>query len=630
MKRNYYLLILFTSFCFSQSKEQRNEIIKNSDTKTLSSLSNRFSIEGLERKERIEKYLTANPDKTKVTNIDGVKTEIYDILPNGDVEFFSTSNAGSSITARANKLYFGGGLGLNIQGQGMTVYVWDGGASLTTHTEFPNNKVVNIDGSGLSNHGTHVMGTILAQGINTTLRGLAFDASGMSYDWDWDFDEMTEAALEGMLVSNHSYGSTVSSRWYFGAYDIRARNFDLIANAAPYYLAVAAAGNDRDEYGSSALAQYVAEKGGYNLIKGFQNSKNVLTVGAVGQVLNYTGAEGVTMSSFSNWGPTDDGRIKPEIVAKGIGVRSPISTSDVAFETYQGTSMASPGIAGVSILLQQYYSSLFPTFMRAASLKGLMMHSADEAGYYDGPDYEYGWGLVNAEKAASIITAKVNNKSILSELPLINTQSYTTTISATGAAPLMVSISWNDPAANANSSNQVDPTTLYLKNDLDLRITKDGQTYFPWTLDPILPDFAASRDKDNFRDNFEKVQIDNPNGFYTITVTHKGSLVNGNQPFTLIASGGANGITLGSTDFVLNDATVFLYPNPANDVLNYSFSKDVSLKSVVVTDVSGKRIFSNNSDLSVNQIDVSDLSSGIYFVTFSSEQGSFTKKFVKN
>lgn len=629
MKRNYYLLILFTSFCFSQSKEQRLEIIKNSDIETLSLLSKRFSIEGLERKERIEKYLVANPDKTKVTNIDGVKSEIYDILPNGEVEYFRTSNVGASITARANKLYSGGGLGLNIQGQGMTVHVWDGGSALTSHNEFPNNKVVSYDGAELNNHATHVMGTILAQGTNATLRGLAFDASGISYDWNDDFVEMTEAAAEGMLVSNHSYGSTVSTRWYFGAYDTRARNFDIIANAAPYYLAVAAAGNDRDDYTDPSIGAYIAEKGGYNLIKSFQNSKNVLTVGAVGAVLNYTGADSVEMSSFSNWGPTDDGRIKPEIVTKGIGVKSPISTSNTASATYQGTSMASPGIAGVAILLQQYYSSLFPTFMRAASLKGLIMHSADEAGYYDGPDYENGWGLVNTERAASIITGKKDNNAILSELTVINGQSYTTTISATGSQPLMVSISWTDPAALANNTNQNDPSTLYLKNDLDLRITKDGQTYFPWTLDPILPDAPAVNDTDNFRDNFEKVQIDNPNGVYTITVTHKGSLVNGNQSFTLIASANM-GIALGNSDFVLNDATIFLYPNPANDVLNYSFSKDVSLKSVVVSDVSGKRIFSNNSDLTVNQIDISDLSSGIYFVTFSAEQGSFTKKFVKN
>ena len=630
MKRNYYLLILFTSFCFSQSKEQRSEIIKNSDVKTLGSLSERFSIEGLERKERIEKYLIANPDKSKVTNIDGIKTEIYDILTNGEVEYFTTSNAGASVTARANKLYSGGGLGLNIQGQGMTVYVWDGGATLTSHAEFPNNKVVNVDGAELSNHGTHVMGTILAQGTNPILKGLAFQASGMSYDWNDDFYEMTEAAAEGMLVSNHSYGSTVSTRWYFGAYDSRARNFDLIANAAPYYLAVAAAGNDRDEYGDNSLGQFVAEKGGYNLIKSFQNSKNILTVGAVKQVSNYLDNTSVEMASFSNWGPTDDGRIKPEIVTKGVAVRSPISTSNTDAATYQGTSMASPGIAGVAILLQQYYSTLFSNFMKAASLKGLIMHSADEAGYYDGPDYEYGWGLVNTERAASIISGKNANNAILSELALLNNQTYTTTVAANGSQPLMVSISWNDPAGIANSSNQNDPSTLYLRNDLDLRITKDGQTYYPWALDPILPDAPAFRTSDNYRDNFEKVQIDNPNGVYTITVTHKGpSLVGGNQSFTLIASSGT-GITLGNTDFVLDDAAIFLYPNPANDILNYSFSKDVRLKSVVVSDVSGKRIFSNNSDLTANQIDVSDLSSGIYFVTFSAEQGSFTKKFIKN
>ena len=360
-----------------------------------------------------------------------------------------------------------------------------------------------------------------------------------------------------------------------------------------------------------------------------QNSKNMLTVGAVSQVLTYTGPASVAMSSFSSWGPTDDGRIKPEVVTKGVAVKSPVASSDTADDSYPGTSMASPGVAGVGLLLQQYQYSLFGEYMRAASLKGLIMHSADEAGYDLGPDYSFGWGLVNAQRAATILQSKQAETAIVSELVLNNGGSYTTTLAATGTSPLMVSISWNDPAAIANTSAEIDPTTLYLINDLDIRVTKDGETFYPWTLDPAVPYDPAVRNTDNFRDNFEKIQIDSPNGVYTITVTHKGTTLRGGmQNYTLIASSD-NGISLSNEDFVLNETNIFLYPNPANDVLNYSFSTDVALKSVQVTDISGKIIFSNNSDLSSNQINVSDLSSGIYFVTFDSENGAFTKKFIK-
>ena len=358
------------------------------------------------------------------------------------------------------------------------------------------------------------------------------------------------------------------------------------------------------------------------------NAKNFLTVGAVNQVLTYTGPSSVVMSSFSSWGPTDDGRIKPEIVTKGVSVRSTLSTSDTASGILQGTSMAAPGITGVALLLQQYYNSLYPGFMRAATLKGLIMHSADEAGNYVGPDYEYGWGLVNAERAATIIQASQTQASLISELELTNSQTFTRTVSSSGVNPLLVSISWTDPAAIANTTNAIDPTTSYLINDLDVRVTKGTDVYFPWTLDPAIPYNEPLRNSDNFRDNFEKVQIDNPNGIYTITVTHKGSLSGATQKYSLIVSS-ANGVNLSATNFALNENNILLYPNPTNEILNYSFASAVDLKSVSISDVSGKTIVSSTSDLSLQQINVSSLSSGIYFVTFNTDTNSITKKFIK-
>src|SRR5690606_19688184 len=103
----------------------------------------------------------------------------------------------------------------------------------------------------------------------------------------------------GLLVSNHSYWMSSSgslTTWHFGAYDSRARQFDQIAFNAPYYLAVTAAGNDRDDIDNNTIAAHLANKGGYNLIRGMQNAKNYLTVGAVSQVLSYSGPANVNMS----------------------------------------------------------------------------------------------------------------------------------------------------------------------------------------------------------------------------------------------------------------------------------------------------------------------------------------------
>lgn len=587
-------------------------------------LNKKFQAEYAERQERINDYLLKNPQASRVIKDEFSKKEIYDVV-NGEVSYYVTSNAGSSATIRTNRLYSGGSLGLNVQGQGMKAFVWDGGGARTTHVEFPNNKVNIIDGAALDDHATHVTGTIVAQGLTASLKGIAFDASADSYDWNNDYGEMSIEAASGMLVSNHSYWIGQNARWNFGAYDSRARSFDQIAFNAPFYLAVTAAGNDRNDSADPLIGPYLNQKFGYNLIRGMQNGKNFLTVGAVSQVSNYTGPDSVVMSPFSSWGPTDDGRIKPEIVAKGVSVRSTLVSSDTASGLKSGTSMASPAVTGAVVLMQQHYHNIFNNYMRAATVKGLLLHTADEAGIYDGPDYEYGWGLLNAEKAANVITGKNVGSTIIDELTLNNSQTYTRSITVNGTEPLMVSISWTDRPGTANNGVE-DPTDLNLVNDLDVRVIKtDNTTYFPWTLDPANTFNAPVRTQDNFRDNYEKVQVDNPGGTYNIVVTHKGTLTGGSQNFSLIVSGPQ---VLSTNEVVKIDDAISIYPNPVANSLNFAVTNSIVLSDVSIYDVTGKQVISTK-DLSSNSIDVSRLQSGVYFAKFASEDKTVTKKFIK-
>ncbi|OJX52189.1 MAG: hypothetical protein BGO88_16665 [Flavobacterium sp. 38-13] len=624
--KNYYVLIsvFCTSILFSQSKEDLKEVIKNTNVPELMELNKKFQAEYAERQERINDYLLKNPQASRVIKDEFSKKEIYDVV-NGEVSYYVTSNAGSSATIRTNRLYSGGSLGLNVQGQGMKAFVWDGGGARTTHVEFPNNKVNIIDGAALDDHATHVTGTIVAQGLTASLKGIAFDASADSYDWNNDYGEMAIEAASGMLVSNHSYWIGQNARWNFGAYDSRARSFDQIAFNAPFYLAVTAAGNDRNDSADPLIGPYLNQKFGYNLIRGMQNGKNFLTVGAVSQVSNYTGPDSVVMSSFSSWGPTDDGRIKPEIVAKGVSVRSTLVSSDTASGLKSGTSMASPAVTGAVVLMQQHYHNIFNNYMRAATVKGLLLHTADEAGIYDGPDYEYGWGLLNAEKAANVITGKNVGSTIIDELTLNNSQTYTRSITVNGTEPLMVSISWTDRPGTANNGVE-DPTDLNLVNDLDVRVIKtDNTTYFPWTLDPANTFNAPLRTQDNFRDNYEKVQVDNPGGTYNIVVTHKGTLTGGSQNFSLIVSGPQ---VLSTKETAKIDDAISIYPNPVANSLSFAVSNSIVLSDVSIYDVTGKQVLSSK-DLSSNSIDVSRLQSGVYFAKFASEDKTVTKKFIK-
>ena len=628
MNKLSFILFFFTGFIFSQNSDEVKTITINYNKDSIANYIQSFTDQNYRRIQRLEEFKFNNPGyEFKRIKKDKI-IELYDVI-DGEYFFAETMNTGSAITIKSNTLYNGGSLGLNIQGQNMNVGVWDAGSALSTHNEFPNNKIVVSDASTPDDHATHVSGTIGAKGIQANLRGIAFDSTILSYDWNNDLTEMLSAATNsGLLVSNHSYTiSSALSKWLFGAYDTRARSFDQTCFTAFNYLPVLAAGNDRNDFQDTVLGPYLNEKGGYNLIRGMANAKNVLTVGAVSQVNNNTNPANISMSGFSSWGPTDDGRIKPDLVAKGVQVRSTLSSSNTAFGFQDGTSMAAPAVSGGLILLQQYHNSLFNNYMRAATLKGLALHTTNEAGFFQGPDYRFGWGLLNVEKAAILIRNKSQNIEIISENTLSNNTSYTLNVVATGVSPLIASISWTDRAGIANNTNTIDPLNSNLINDLDLRVFKDGVEYFPWTLDPVNPDDPAIRSTDNFRDNFEKIEIDTPVvGNYQIVVSHKGSLSSGSsQNFSLIVSGVNQ--TLSTANF--NGNLINIYPNPTSDKLFVNTS-DVTVSQYEVYDLQGRLVKSAKvNDLKSFDIDLNDIFSGMYLVQIYSNNGVSSHKIIK-
>ena len=626
-------------FCFSfllpivsksQTIEEQQKISKFSNKQANAELAETLKKEDLERKIRLQNFINQNPSfpLTKRIGTIGME-ELLDVLPNGEKIFARTTNSGAALTARAQNLYSGGSLGINIQGQNMTAAVWDGGNARNTHQEFMvngNSKITLGDGSNFQPHPTHVAGTIAAQGIDTEVRGIAFNSSILSYDWDSDLVEMLSKASTGLLVSNHSYGTgSLSSLWFYGAYDSRARQIDNICYNNPYYLPVIAAGNDRNNTTAPASVQ-INSKEGYDMIFGHANAKNIITVAAVNQVLNYVNPSNVMMSTFSSWGPSDDGRIKPDISMKGVNVLSTLSTSDTDIGYMSGTSMASPGVTGVVVLLQQYYNQLHNNFMRSATAKGLILHTADEAGSSIGPDYRFGWGLINAKNAAIAIRDKNStsgSKSIIDELTLNNGSTYTKNITASGTSPLKISISWTDPQAPTSNSGTVDATDKYLVNDLDIKVSKNGVDYFPWKLQGMSnTSGVATNTGTNDVDNFERVDINNPSGTYTITVTHKGTLSGGSQNFSLIAT--SDNLSTLSTNEVIQaaDTKVDFYPNPAKDYIQIN-EKDKDLL-INIYDVSGKLVLT--SKLVNNKISISQLVKGNYLANFINKKGE-TKSF---
>ncbi|MBP2834124.1 S8 family serine peptidase [Aquimarina sp. U1-2] len=542
-KRNQ--LVFFTMLClsisvFAQTPSQKAKIAQQSNVQKLNQLQTDFSKKATLEKKAAVKAAQLNGWQVTMTAQDGSFSELQKV-DNGAPIYYTTYNVDAARSTRANHLNAGGSLGLNLDGQNMTAYVWDGGHARVSHQEYDGaggtNRVSVEDatsegGLDLNFHAAHVTGTIVASGVRANAKGMASQAKAKGYKWNNDIAEATTAAANGMLLSNHSYGfrSDLVPDQYFGAYIDESRSWDEVMFNAPFYLMVVAAGNDgnQNNYNGTPLDG----DSSYDKLTGHSTSKNNLVV-ANAQDANVSDdgtLVSVAINSSSSEGPTDDYRIKPDITGNGTGVYSTYESSDTAYASITGTSMASPNVTGSLLLLQQHYDNLNGSFMKAATLKGLALHTADDAGP-TGPDAVYGWGLLNAKAAAQVISEVSSGDTKVEELLLSNGQTYSITVESDGVQPLMASISWTDRPGTATTATN--STTAVLINDLDIRVAKGSTTFNPYKLTSITTNSTG----DNTVDPYERVDVANAAGTYTITVTHKGNLTGGSQNFSLIVTG---------------------------------------------------------------------------------------------
>ena len=463
--------------------------------------------------------------------------------------FTRTLGEGEARAVAADRLWPLSDGDFTLTGAGVTVGVWDGGALRRTHQELLGQSRAADAASTVAAHSTHVAAIIAGRGADAGARGIAYGASIAAYDWSRDRIEMATAAAGGLRVSNHSYGQAwgwvanargdgkwawlgaadASADARFGQYGWMAAEWDAIAYRYPRYLMVKAAGNDRGEGApagqpywtiDAALGQWVLTStprppdggaGGFDTILDAGNGKNVLTVGAVTDVAARDAAA-INPLSNSVFGPTDDGRIKPDLVADGQDVYSATSAGDFAYARMSGTSMAAAAVTGAVALLLEHEANVRPNNpYRAATLRALLLHTADDAGA-PGPDYTTGWGLVNAYRAADVMRGATGGSAIMREARLAPGADLRLPVVADGAGPLRITLAWTDPEGIADS-------TRALVNDLDLWLTDSlGTVYRPFVLNPARPADPATTGI-NTRDNAEAVLVPVPTaGAYVVHV----------------------------------------------------------------------------------------------------------------
>lgn len=528
-----FCLVLSSNF-YGQNLEQKAKIARSYNQELLSQMALNYSTIYKEEVAIARAYALSQNKPLVIEKENGGTSVVYKVLVDGTLLYRSTSNEGAGVTVRTNRLYPGatGTLDLSLEGEGILIGIWDGGLVLPTHELFENRSTQIDDATQISNHATHVSGTMMGSGTpqNGNAKGMAPKASLIANDFGNDLGEMTPEAASGLLLSNHSYGFPPSdnSLWFIGNYNNGAAALDNLLYNTPYYTPVYAAGNSRNS-GVNVL------DGGYDLLTDAGVAKNNIVVAAVNQVSNYSGPDSVVMSGFSSWGPTDDGRIKPDISAKGVNTFSSTANSNNSYANFSGTSMAAPSVTGSLALLQELHSNMRGDFMKSATLRGLIIHTALEAGSNPGPDFRFGWGLLDAEASAQALLDE-GFESIIDENTLVDSQLFTQTVTSNGVDPLFVTIAWTD-LPGSTQGTILDDQTPRLVNDLDLVLEDaNGTLFYPWKFNLGLPSNAPTTGVNNV-DNVEKVEINAPSGTYTIKVSHKGALVNGVQDFSIIATG---------------------------------------------------------------------------------------------
>jgi len=550
-----------------------------------------------------------------------------------------------------------------------------------SHSEFGGRLTSHFDASRpVDAHATHTSGTMIAAGLNPSAKGMAPAATLHAFDAfpalaNGDFDEVKfftskrdGVKATGSVADNNSWDFAVSWQdgnvWYgseeaYGAYTgFESEPYDAIMRTTNEPLFVTAAGNDADS-GNPALGEWGVHKhledqtpsgafphtycyskngsgtdcpttvapkcstgmtycettkhpthGANTTIGLLASTKNTVTVGAMQSVA-------FAIAPFSARGPTTDGRIKPELVAKGTDQFSTFPNNGYA--SANGTSMATPVVTGIAGILTQQYRKTFGRTPSASILKTLLIAGADDLGN-PGPDYTFGFGLADAKASADLIRDDNGTGSRIRAGTVTNGQEIDFPITLAASQRFRVVLGWFDPEVLLQPDPQPEDDDLLadktLINDLDVRVVDpSGATVLPYVLDQNAPNTAATRGA-NHTDTTEEVEIANaiPGTYHVIVHGAIGDTRSSSQDFVLVTNGGVTVPTC-TDNFEPNDTqatafgpvmsaqTVAAKICSASDIDYYTFTTNTSPISVTVraTDTPLKVTMSSNLTTTIVQ-----------------------------
>lgn len=374
--------------------------------------------------------------------------------------------------------------GRRYDGSGVVMAVGDDGV-IGPHIDYQGRVIEQFTTQNLGNHGDHVAGTLIGGGnLDPLQEGVAPGANLYVYQYTTTdyFNSIPGAVVsDSVRVVSTSYSNGCNA-----GYTSLTRLLDQHTLASPELLYVFSAGNN----GQSSCGYGAGSRWG-NITGGHKIAKNVVTVG------NLTESDIVVNSSSR--GPSADGRIKPDLCAKGTSVSSTVDENEYEFKT--GTSMSCPSVAAGFAQLYQAFRETQNSEPQSALLKAIALNTAEDLGN-EGPDFIHGWGRMNVLEAVESIEDQQWMSGMVTHEQV---QQHQLQIPA-GVKEARIMLYWPDVEASIWASPA-------LVNDLDVVIEDGATNYQPLVLDHTPSVQALSTPATPGRDsmnNMEQVVLKNP------------------------------------------------------------------------------------------------------------------------
>jgi hypothetical protein len=459
----------------------------------------------------IEPYLSQmeNEGISILEKNEGIRTHSFSILPNylmklaafpwvRNIEPRGPINTPDDTEGRSLHRAFllnsGAAGAINFDGTGEAVLVRDDGF-VGPHIDFQGRLMRNTANNPGNTHGDGVGGIMAGAGnLNPIGQGMASGANVFVSNYSNQFAETVNSHLnDGVTVTNSSYSDGCNA-----GYTQSSRNVDDQLSRFPNLMHVFSAGNS-----GTSNCNYGAGTAWGNITGGQKMSKNSLATANL--------QEDATLENTSSRGPAHDGRLKPDISAHGAGQLS--TGENNTYQTFGGTSAAAPGIAGVFAQLRSAWKlGIQPgTNAPAALIKLSLLNTANDLGNV-GPDFKFGWGLVNGFRAYNMLQKRQFKIDTLDQGITKNTAVQV----PDGLREARFMVYWVDPIASTG-------TTRALVNDLDMVVEDpNGNIIRPLILDhrpnATTLDLPAFPGRDSVN-NMEQARVTNPQGgTYTVRV----------------------------------------------------------------------------------------------------------------